>query len=271
MPAARAASRPSRSTRSCSAGSSCSPAAAGWPPRSPPARRPRAPRAAPPRPPPASRPAPAPDGRSPTGRTRERVRPVAEHGDAQRLQALERRPDVEQRLHARAHDDDRRARERRQVGRLVEADVRLAMHAAQAAGGEHADARRAPPGAPSRPRSSPRRRRAPSPARGRGRCTSPPPHPPATTSSAASSSPIRTSPATTATVAGTAPPARTAASSSRATPRLRGRGSPCAIRVLSSATIACAVLVSLGDLGSDVHAQRIVRAITTRWISLVPS
>ena len=32
-----------------------------------------------------------------------------------------------------------------------------------------------------------------------------------------------------------------------------------------------AVLVGLGDLGGDVHAQRIARAITTRWISLVPS
>jgi len=54
--------------------------------------------------------------------------------------------------------------------------------------------------------------------------------------SAASSSPIRTAPATTAIVAGTAPAARTAASASRATRRLSGAGSPCAISVLSSAT-----------------------------------
>ena len=64
------------------------------------------------------------------------------------------------------------------------------------------------------------------------------PGPSASASSASSSSPIRTSPATTAIVAGTAPSARTTASSSRATSRFRPRGSPCAIRVLSSATTA---------------------------------
>jgi hypothetical protein len=32
-----------------------------------------------------------------------------------------------------------------------------------------------------------------------------------------------------------------------------------------------APLMGLGDLRSDVDAQRIARAITTRWISLVPS
>jgi hypothetical protein len=58
----------------------------------------------------------------------------------------------------------------------------------------------------------------------------------ATAASAASSSPIRTSPATTAIVAGTAPPARTACSISRATWPLRGRGSPWLMIVLSSAT-----------------------------------
>ena len=47
---------------------------------------------------------------------------------------------------------------------------------------------------------------------------------------------MRASPATTAIVAGTAPAARTSASSSRATSRLRGRGSPWLISVLSSAT-----------------------------------
>ena len=51
-----------------------------------------------------------------------------------------------------------------------------------------------------------------------------------------SSSPMQARPLTTATVAGTAPPALTAASTSRATSRLRGRGSPWLIRVLSSAT-----------------------------------
>ena len=51
------------------------------------------------------------------------------------------------------------------------------------------------------------------------------------------SSPMRGSPSTTAIVAGTAPPARTAASSSRATSRLSGHGRPCATSVDSSATI----------------------------------
>ena len=60
--------------------------------------------------------------------------------------------------------------------------------------------------------------------------------PPAIASSAASSSPIRTSPETSAIVAGTAPAERTAASISRATSRLRGRGSPWEMIVLSSAT-----------------------------------
>ena len=47
--------------------------------------------------------------------------------------------DVEDRLHARAHDRDRRLAERGQVGRLVPAVARLAVHAAEPAGGEHAD------------------------------------------------------------------------------------------------------------------------------------
>src|SRR5215203_5033607 len=62
------------------------------------------------------------------------------------------------------------------------------------------------------------------------------PAPAAMTPSAASSSPTRTSPRTTAIVAGTAPAARTASSQARATRRLSGRGSPCAMIVLSSAT-----------------------------------
>ena len=55
-------------------------------------------------------------------------------------------------------------------------------------------------------------------------------------SSASSSSPTRTSPPTTAMVAGTAPAERTAASNSRATRRLSGRGSPWLMIVLSRAT-----------------------------------
>ena len=58
----------------------------------------------------------------------------------------------------------------------------------------------------------------------------------ATAASASSSSPTRASPATIAMVAGSAPPARTSASAWRAISRLRGRGSPCVMIVLSSAT-----------------------------------
>src|SRR6478609_4816463 len=58
----------------------------------------------------------------------------------------------------------------------------------------------------------------------------------ATRPSASSSSPIRATPSTTAMVAGTAPPARTSPSISRAIRRLSGRGSPWLMIVLSSAT-----------------------------------
>ena len=60
--------------------------------------------------------------------------------------------------------------------------------------------------------------------------------PSASSSRAPGSRPMHGSPPTTAIVAGTAPSARTTASSSRATSRLRPRGRPCAISVLSSAT-----------------------------------
>ena len=75
-------------------------------------------------------------------------------------------------------------------------------------------------------------------------------------SSAASSSPIRTSPSTSAIVAGTAPAARTAASISRATPRLRGRGSPWEMIVLSSATTGRPDGERFGDLVVDAHLAR---------------
>ncbi len=69
--------------------------------------------------------------------------PVAGDGHAQRLQALQRRAHVEDRLDPGAHHGDRRTGERGQIGRLVERDIRLAVHAAEAAGGEHARCRRA--------------------------------------------------------------------------------------------------------------------------------
>ncbi len=60
----------------------------------------------------------------------------------------------------------------------------------------------------------------------------------ASRSRAASSSPIRACPSITATVAGTAPPSRTACSNSRARRALSGRGRPWLMIVLSSATTA---------------------------------
>ena len=59
--------------------------------------------------------------------------------DVQGLEPLERRADVEDRLHPGAHDDDPRPRERREVGRLVPRLARAAVHAAEAAGREDAD------------------------------------------------------------------------------------------------------------------------------------
>ena len=72
---------------------------------------------------------------------REDARAVADDRDAERLEALERRGDVEHRLDPRAHDRDRRVREGREVGRLVERVGRAAVHPAEPAGREYADAR----------------------------------------------------------------------------------------------------------------------------------
>ena len=71
---------------------------------------------------------------------REDARAVPDDRDAQGLEPLERRGDVEHRLHPGAHHGDRRVREGRQVGRLVERVGRAAVHAAEPARGEHADA-----------------------------------------------------------------------------------------------------------------------------------
>ena len=64
---------------------------------------------------------------------------VAEHGHVQRLQPLERRADVEDRLDTRAHNDDAGPRQRVEVGGHVPGLVRAAVHATEPAGGEQAD------------------------------------------------------------------------------------------------------------------------------------
>jgi hypothetical protein len=61
---------------------------------------------------------------------REAIRAPADDRDAERLQALERRADIEDRLDPRRHHGDRRARQRGQVGRLVPRLARVAVHAA---------------------------------------------------------------------------------------------------------------------------------------------
>ena len=81
-------------------------------------------------------------------------------------------------------------------------------------------------------------------------------------SSAASSSPIRTVPSSSAIVAGTAPAARTASSSSRAIRALSGRGRPWAMIVDSSATTGPPRDERLGDLGRDLDHVRALRGLT---------
>src|SRR3954449_10738178 len=179
-------------------------------------------------------------------------RPVPDGPDRQGLQALQGGRDVEDRLHARTDDGQRGARQRGEVGRLVERLRRLPVHAAEPAGGEHADAgggRRPPaPRVANAPRRAaaassavletvvaPLRRRAAATGRSRTPSLARPGSPaPRSTSSAVS--PTCGTPSRMAMVAGTAPPARTAASTSSAAARLSGRGRPCASRVLSSAT-----------------------------------
>ena len=69
----------------------------------------------------------------------EPVGAVAQHAHVERLQPLERRAHVEDRLDARAHDEHRRPRQRGEVGRLVPRVARAAVHAAEAAGREDRD------------------------------------------------------------------------------------------------------------------------------------
>ena len=84
--------------------------------------------------------------------------------------------------------------------------------------------------------------------------------PSASASSAGPSSPIRTAPSTTAIVAGTAPSRRTTSSSSRATSRLRPRGSPWAISVLSSATTGTPAASALATAGAMSMSPAVMAA-----------
>jgi hypothetical protein len=70
---------------------------------------------------------------------REPVRAHAEHRDAERLEALQRGTDVEDRLHPGAHHRDAGPAKGHQVRRLVEGRRRAAVHTAQPARGEDAD------------------------------------------------------------------------------------------------------------------------------------
>ena len=71
---------------------------------------------------------------------RERVGPVADHRHRQGLERLERPGHVEDRLHAGAHDEDRCRRDDPEVGGDVEGLGRAAVHPAEPAGREDADA-----------------------------------------------------------------------------------------------------------------------------------
>ena len=166
----------------------------------------------------------------------EAVGAVAEHGHVERLEPLQRGLHVEDRLDAGAHHGDARGGERGQVGRLVPALARLAVHAAEARRWRRRGCPRGRRGATSTRPSSPPSRRRPSPARGRARRPSRSrrraPAPPARRRRGRRG-PRRRRPRSWP--ARRRPP-RTTASSSRATSRLRPRGRPCAISVLSRAT-----------------------------------
>ncbi|CAG7653153.1 hypothetical protein SBRY_60062 [Actinacidiphila bryophytorum] len=71
----------------------------------------------------------------------ESVGPEAQDADAQRLQPLQRRRHVQDRLHARAHHGDPGAGQQREVGGLVLHVRPAAVHPAQAPGAEHPDPR----------------------------------------------------------------------------------------------------------------------------------
>ena len=183
---------------------------------------------------------------------------VAEDPHVEGLEALEGGADVEDRLHPRAHDRHRRHGQGGEVGRLVPAVARLPVDAAEPAGREDPDARRAT-------------------ARWLVAATVVAPHPPrwraiapmsrtltlttssrlATWSSASSSRPMRTRPSRMAIVAGTAPRERTMSSTSVATRRFSGRGSPWLMMVDSRATTAVPAASASDDLVGDLDEARI--------------
>ena len=161
-----------------------------------------------------------------TGQRSDRCRPrksrpaggaPAQHRYAARLEVLERQVDVEDRLRAGADHQHRRPRELVKVGRDVESGGATAMHAANAAGGEDADAGQMPRRSssprpsfpPSRPRPGRRERRT---RRLAGRAAAD------SSIELVGARPTISRPAWTATVAGSAPVARTAASA-RSRPR----------------------------------------------------
>ena len=85
----------------------------------------------------------------------------------------------------------------------------------------------------------------------------------ATASSSASARPTRTAPASTATVAGTAPRSRTAASHARATSRLRGNGMPCVMMVLSSATTGRRAATAARTSSRTTNARCVLRRLAS--------
>ena len=177
------------------------------------------------------------------------LRAIADDDHAERLESLDRRVQIEDRLRAGADDDDWRAGELGEIGRFIE--LRLAMHAADSAGREHADRRQrhqrqrsrdgrrtVAPVRASRPecraRSLSSRRRARGIARARRRRD-------------------RTSlfPRLTAAIAGTAPARSTAVDHSSCGFGVRGNRQPRARTELSSATTGS----SLGDARSATRAE----------------
>ena len=73
-------------------------------------------------------------------KAREAVGAIAEDGDVQGFQPLECGPHVQDGFHARAHDGDRRMAKRGEIGGFVPRLAGFAVHAAEPAGGEYADA-----------------------------------------------------------------------------------------------------------------------------------
>ena len=161
--------------------------------------------------------------------------PVAGDGDAEGLQPFQGRADVEDRLHAGADHHDRRTGQRRSGRPTRRRWPRVAVHAAETAGGEDADlggggdrAGGGDRGGAVRALGGGERQVADGEFGHAVR--------PARWLSWASSRPTISSPPIMPMVAGTAPLSRTVCSISRATRRLSGRGRPCETIVLSSAT-----------------------------------